>query len=105
MSNWCLTFYAWISSHCTLEDQSLQNLNQHLTLLQTLHNKKYDFTTNFYNLIQRQIDEITKSNQDDENFFKYNCQSVNRIVKFKDIQLIELLKFVLIEIKDQVEFG
>src|SRR5947199_6602541 len=101
MSSWYFTFYAWISSHCTLDHQSLQVLNQYLTLLQALHNKKYDFTTEFYNLIQKQIDEMAKSNQDYEPFYKQGYQ----IVKFKDIQFTELLKFVLIEIKDQVEFG
>ena len=79
MSSWYFTFYTWIASHCTLDHQSLQSLNQYLTLLQTLNRKRYEFTTEFYNLIQNQIDEITKSNQDNEIFFKKLRPTTNYI--------------------------
>src|SRR5947207_11310589 len=100
-SSWYFTFYTWISSHYTLDHQSLQSLNQYLTLLQELHRKKYVFTTEFYNLIQNQVEEITKSNRYNENTFK----NKNRNIEFKDVQFTELFKFVLVEIEDQVEFG
>jgi hypothetical protein len=99
-SSWYFTFYAWISSHYTLEHQSLQRLNQYLTLLIELQRKKYEFTTEFYNLIQNKVDEMTKSNQENEIY-----QNKDKNIVFKDIQFIELLKFILIEIKDQIEYG
>ncbi|CAI2165409.1 13283_t:CDS:2 [Funneliformis geosporum] len=90
------TFHAWISSHYTLDHQSLQNLIHYLTLLQELHRKSYEFNTEFYNSIQKHIDEIIKSDSDQRN---------SEIIEYKDVQFNELLKFVLIEIKDQAEFG
>ncbi|RIA88260.1 hypothetical protein C1645_826628 [Glomus cerebriforme] len=104
-SSWYFTFHVWISSNYTFDHQSLQSLNQYLTLLIELHRKKYEFTKKFYILIQKQINDLTKFNEDDEPFFK-NCQQFkDQIIEFKDVQFKELLKFVLIEIKDQVEFG
>lgn len=95
-SNLYFTFHAWISSHYTLDHQSLQNLIHYLTLLQELHRKSYEFNKEFYNSIQKHIDGIIKSEND---------QSNDEIIEYKNVQFNELLKFVLIEIKDQAEFG
>lgn len=94
--NWYFTFHEWISSNYTLDHQSLQCLNQYLILLIELQRKKYEFTTKYYNLIQEHVEEIKN-----ENYFKNH----QKFQKFKEIQFIELLKFILIEIKDQIEFG
>ncbi len=104
-SNWYFTFHEWISSHYTLDHQYLQNLNHYLTLLQELHRKNCEFNTEFYNSIQGHIDEITKSNQDSKTFFENGYQSNDQIIEYEDAQFNELLKFVLIEIKDQAEIG
>ncbi|GBB89038.1 hypothetical protein RclHR1_01570010 [Rhizophagus clarus] len=100
--SWYFTFHTWISSHYNHDHQSLQFLNQYSTLLIELQRKKYEFTIEFHNLIQKQVDEMTKFSQENELYFK---TKQDKIIKFKDIQFNELLKFILIEIKDQIEFG
>jgi hypothetical protein len=85
--SWYLNFHNWIIEHNnTLDIQLLKCLNQCLHLLielQELHD---------YNSTQQKVDELTD-----------NCQQCED--KIKDIQFIKLLKFILIEIKDQIEFG
>ncbi|RGB32993.1 hypothetical protein C1646_762244 [Rhizophagus diaphanus] len=95
-ANWYFNFHEWISSNYTLDHQSLQCLNQYIILLIELQRKKYEFTTKYYNLIQEHVEEIKN-----EIYFKNH----QKFQKFKEIQFIELLKFILIEIKDQIEFG
>ncbi|CAG8443590.1 12764_t:CDS:2 [Funneliformis caledonium] len=75
-SNLYFTFHAWISSHYTLDHQSLQNLIHYLTLLQELHRKSYEFNKEFYNSIQKHIDGIIKSEND-------------QIVALDDVKAIE----------------
>jgi hypothetical protein len=105
-SSWHSTFHDWITSHNILDVQSLKCLNEYLHLLielqelQEYQRKKYD-----YNLTQQKVDKMTNSNQLKEADIIDQQQSKDKVIKFKEIQFIELLKFILIEINDQIEFG
>ncbi|CAB4401924.1 unnamed protein product [Rhizophagus irregularis] len=104
--SWHSRFHNWIISHNILDVQSLKCLNEYLFLLielqelQEYQRKKYD-----YNLTQQKVDKMTNSDQLKEVNIINHQQSNDKVIKFKDIQFIELLKFILIETKDQIEFG